>query len=34
MSIYNCQFMCKKIYKRKKEIDKRKFANMMKRLTK
>ena len=34
MMIYNCQFMCKKIYKKKKEIDKRKFADMMKRLTK
>lgn len=34
MMIYNCQFACKKFYKKKKDIDKRKFSEMMKRLTK
>lgn len=34
MEIGNCQFACKKFRKKKKEIDKHKFADMMKRLTK
>ena len=34
MAIHNCQFACKKLKKNKKEIDKKKFSEMMKRLTK
>ena len=34
MEISNCQFACKRFKKKRKEIDKRKFADMMKRLTK
>lgn len=34
MQIKNCQFACNKFKKKRKEIDKTKFADMMKRLTK
>ena len=32
--ILGCQFSCKRFKKKKQEIDKNKFINMMKRLTK
>ena len=34
MRIGNCQFMCKKFRKTKQQIDKSKFEQLMKRITK